>query len=163
MNYGEFLAKITGGILISYKSYGDYQGDHITILELGSEWRIYKGVYGSCSGCDWLESTQIYSDADLEKLSDAPYSEHDKLEASFAILPEAKEEYLKDNKPFLIIPKDQLPETLEDFKALLPANTRTMQDDDYKEIDEDAAVFEQMTKFKFDNLKYLEGKYEERS
>jgi hypothetical protein len=162
VDYGTFLARAIGGICISYKVYGSYSGDYIAIIEKGHDWLIYKGHYGSCSGCDWLNSTRIYSDEDYDRLEESDYGEEAAaLEATFQIKPEVLEEYLEENEPFLIIPKSQLPDTLEDFKALLPANTRTITDDEWEDVDQDALVFEQMKNFDLDNLKYLEEKHKE--
>jgi hypothetical protein len=166
MDYGNFLAKILGGILISYKEYGSYQGDYIAIIEKDHDWLIYKGHYGSCSGCDWLQGERIYSDGDYQRLEDAGYGDDaDKLEETFEILPKMKEEYLKETKPFLILPKSQLPDTLEDFISLLPANTRVEFDEEAEYASEDdvsyASVFAQMKNFKLDNLRYLEKKHED--
>ena len=158
MDYGTFLEKALDGILISYKQYGSYQGDYVAIIEKEHDWLIFKGNYGSCSGCDWLESTQLYSDEDNQKLEDADYDAVDTLELTFKIKPEVVKEYLDENKPFLVIPKSQLPDTLEDFKALMPANTRTVRNEEWEDVDQDEKVFEQMRDFKFNNLEYLEKK-----
>lgn len=161
MNYGEFLAKALGGILISYKEHGSYQGDYVAVIEKDHDWHIYRGSYGSCSGCDWLDGTRIYSAEDYERLENASNCEAaDKLELTFDLLQAVKDEYLKENEPFLVIPKSQMPETLEDLKALLPANTRTITDDNYNDLDLDAVVFEQMKNFRLNNLEYLEKKIE---
>jgi hypothetical protein len=164
MDYGQFLEKILDGILISYKEYGSYQGDYIAIIEKDSDWLIFKGNYGSCGGCDFLQGERIYSDEDYAKLEEADYGEEqNKLKETFQILPKIKEEYLETNKPFLILPKSQLPDTLEDFIALLPANTRVEFDEDAEYASKDdisyASVFEQMQSFKVDNLVYLEKKH----
>ena len=165
MDYGTFLAKALDGILISYKQYGSYTGDYIAIIEKDHDWLIYKGSYGSCSGCDWLASTRIYSDADYQRLEDAEYGdESNALEATFEIKPEILKEYLNENELFLNIPKSQLPETLEDFITLLPANTRIEynEEEDIKADDFSfAKIFEQMKNFELDNLKYLEKKHED--
>jgi len=163
MNYGEFLAKALDGILISYKEHGSYQGDYVAILEKDHDWLIYKGKFGSCSGCDWLEGQRLYSDEDYAKLEEAEYSEGEALEASFEITEEAKKKFFGDgdNELFLKIPKSQMPDTLEDFKALLPVNTRTIRDSEWNDVDCDAVVFDQMKQeLDFDNLKYLEKKVE---
>lgn len=161
MDYGTFLEKALDGILISYKEYGSYSGDFIAIIEKDHDWLIFKGRYGSCSGCDWLHSTRIYSEEDYQKLDDTEWGEEsEKLEASFKLEPKIVEEFLEENQPFLVLPKFQVPETLEDFKALLPANTRTVQNEEWEDVDQDAVVFEQMQNFKINNLKYLEKKVE---
>jgi hypothetical protein len=158
MNYGEFLAEALGGILISYKEHGSSQGDYVAIIEKDHDWHIYKGSYGSCTGCDWLKGTRIYSEEDYKKYDQDTY-DREALEKC-EILQSVKDEYLKENEPFLIIPKSQMPETLEDLKALLPANTRTIADENYNDLDLDAVIFEQMKNFRLNNLEYLEKKIE---
>ena len=152
MNYGTLLAEMTGGILISYKEYGSYQGDYVAILEKNNEWYIYKGSYGSCSGCDWLHG----AGEDVET---------DAGEYTKVISQKEKEAYLKGYQPFLVIPKDQIPDTVEDLDCLLPANTRTNLDiagynDD---VDPLAVLLEQIKHPEFNNLKYLEDKYDQKN
>lgn len=162
MNYGEFLTRILNGILISYKEYGTYQGDYIAIIEKDHDWLIYKGGYGSCSGCDFLEGTRLYSEEDYGKFDE--YSdEADAWLKTCEILPAVKEEYLNEHPPFLVLPKSQVPDSLEDFISLLPANTRIEFDSDAEFMGEDdvsyASIFGQLKSFTLDNLLYLEKKY----
>lgn len=109
--YGMLIANYLGGTLWSYAEYGDYQGDYVALIYKDSNLLIYKGFYGSCSGCDWLQ------DQTGEEISD-----------------EVVKEYMKDDKPFLTIPSDSLPKTEEDLITLLPANTRVWLDDEYSEL-----------------------------
>ena len=165
-DYGDFLAKALGGTLISYESYGGYSGDFVAIIEKGSDWHIYKGRYGSCSGCDWLCDTRLYSDADYERYENNEI-DSEELERC-EILQSVKDDYLEAHSPFLVLPKSQIPDTLEEFISLLPANTRTEYDaeeeDEYNKTNEDfcgyAKIFANMKNFKMDNLKYLEQKLE---
>jgi hypothetical protein len=110
-NYGEMIATYIGGILWSYLEYGSYQGDYVALIYKDSNLLIYKGSYGSCSGCDWL------SDYCNKEIPD-----------------EEVKKYMDDNKNFLTIPSDSLPQTEEDFIALLPANTRTWIDDEWNDF-----------------------------
>jgi|SRR5665213_324404 len=162
MNYGEFLARVLDGILISYKEYSHYNGDYVAIIEKDHDWLIYKGYYGSCSGCDFLEGTRLFSEEDYGKFEE--YSdEQDEWLKKCEILPAVKEEYLDEHPPFLVLPKSQVPDSVEDFIALLPANTRINFDSESEYASEDdvsyAAIFEQMRSFTLDNLLYLEKKY----
>ena len=101
--YGEMIQKATGGILWSYFEYGSYQGDYVALVYKDKLLHVYKGRYGSCTGCDWL------SDYHSGEIPD-----------------EKVAEYMEDNPPFISIPMTDLPETVEDLMALMPANTRTL-------------------------------------
>ena len=63
-NYGEVLAAINQMELISFEEEGDYEGYYLAVLKdnQDGEERLfyYIGSYGSCSGCDWLESVSDY-------------------------------------------------------------------------------------------------------
>jgi hypothetical protein len=148
-NYGQFLEEATGGILLSYKEFGSWQGDYIAIIEKLNEIHIYKGSYGSCSGCDWLQD----AGEDVET---------DGGEYTKVISRKEKDDYLNSYPPFLVIPKEQVPDTLEDFKTLLPANTRIDVDDE-EDGDPYALVFEQLKHPEINNLEYLEKKYDEQN
>jgi hypothetical protein len=111
-NYGQLIANYIGGILWSYTQYGSYQGDYVAVIYKDSNLIIYKGYYGSCSGCDWL--------SDYYSTEEIPNS--------------AVEEYMKEVPSFLTIPSDALPKTEEDLIALLPGNTRVWMDDNFSEV-----------------------------
>lgn len=102
-NYGDLIAQVTGKKLIGYIEFGSYQGDYIAVLESENNVELWRGSYGSCSGCDWIEGEKNWEDSTIPD--------------------EIAREYLRDEKPYLIIPKDKLSNmTLETFKAILPAN-----------------------------------------
>jgi len=61
-NYGSLLAFATGKELLLYETFGSYSGDYIAILKGENGIEIWKGTYGSCSGCDTLQAIQGYSD-----------------------------------------------------------------------------------------------------
>ncbi len=146
-NYGELIAYAVDGFLWSYKEYGSYQGDYVAIVEkIDNNILIYKGNYGSCGGCDFLQGQ-----SDENGLSE-----------------ESIIEYMKDLRVFLVIPKSCLPDSLEAFIELLPANTRTVYEDkvdneDYYEEPSLKDIYNQMKKeTHIDNLKWLEWKNEQR-
>lgn len=85
-NYGDMLAQINQLELIYYKEVGDYSGEYLAILADDERMFIYKGSFGSCSGCDWLEDNQI-------GFNDSPYKIKYKDAVGFA-----------DNKPLYIVP-----------------------------------------------------------
>ena len=105
-NYGELLEFATGKKCLVYEEFGSYQGDYIAILEDKNQIEIWKGYYGSCSGCDWLEAEKGRKDYTITK---------DKALG-----------YVKDEQPFLVIPKDKINVLInsKDIKAFFPANTR---------------------------------------
>jgi hypothetical protein len=110
-NYGELLAKGLEMKLLFYEEYGSYSGDYIAILESDDTVEIYKGNYGSCSGCDWLEAER---DWETNSVSD-----------------EKIKEYCSDEKPFLSVDKSKLDTLInsEDMSVYFPANTRNDYDD----------------------------------
>ena len=65
-NYGDMLAQVNNMELVDFRESGDYQGAYYAVLkaEAEEEYEVetpdrlfyYFGSYGSCSGCDWLES-----------------------------------------------------------------------------------------------------------
>lgn len=104
-NYGDMLAKVKGKKVISYVEFGRYQGEWIATLEDGDNIELWKGYYGSCSGCDFIEAEKNY-------------------EKETVSLEKAKE-YFKENRPFAVIPKETLSRVdLETFTQMLPANIR---------------------------------------
>ena len=87
-DYGDMLAQVTGKKLISYNTFGSYQGDWIATLEDGENIELWKGYYGSCSGCDWIEAERDW-DKDTVSLEKA-------------------KEYFKEDRPFAVIPKETM-------------------------------------------------------
>lgn len=55
------IAALQGRRSLLYREFGSYQGEWL-MLALGDEYAIYKGWYGSCSGCDDLQATFSYED-----------------------------------------------------------------------------------------------------
>lgn len=75
-SYGDLLAQINGMELVEFCEDGGYQGEYCAILKAEAD-DIYEGNaperlyyffgnYGSCSGCDWLQSEGegVYDDKD---------------------------------------------------------------------------------------------------
>lgn len=75
-NYGDLLAQINGMELVEFHEDGGYQGEYCAILKAEAD-NLYEGnaperlyyffgSYGSCSGCDWLQSEGegVYDDKD---------------------------------------------------------------------------------------------------
>jgi len=104
--YGELLAYALDKKLLAYSTYGSYSGDYIAILDSGDNIEIWKGYYGSCSGCDWIEAQKNWEDETITKTQAL--------------------NYVKDEKPFLSIKKRNLKVLIdsENIEAFFPANTR---------------------------------------
>lgn len=122
-NYGELISFVTGKPLITYREFGSYQGEYLVALDDGENIEIWKGYYGSCSGCDWLEDKR-YSGTDEVSEADA-------------------REYLKEEHPFATIKKITLQNINADtFEKMLPANIRTQVNEF-----EPAAFFAEITEY----------------
>lgn len=136
-DYGEMLAKVTGKRLIAYNEFGSYQGDWVATLDAGNSIELWKGYYGSCSGCDWLQAERDWhtSEVPLDKAM----------------------EYFKEDKPFAVIPKEVMERIdVETFETMLPRNTRTIWDFNVKELfDKIKAGLKEKTKITFDEVKEL--------
>lgn len=104
-DYGDMLSKVTGKKLISYTCFGSYQGEWVATLEDGENLEIWKGYYGSCSGCDSMEAEKDWSTGCVNE--------------------EWAKSYFKEDRPFAVIPKETL-ERIDDetFAEMLPANIR---------------------------------------
>lgn len=105
-NYGELIAGVAKQELLAYKEYGSYQGDYLAITREGDFLNVWKGSYGSCSGCDWLEGEK---DWDSDEVSSKKAAE-----------------YVASEKPFINIAIATASNLLSSgkFKELMPANTR---------------------------------------
>lgn len=152
--YADVIAYAIDGWAWSYKAYGSYQGDYIAIIEKRNKILIYKGYYGSCSGCDWFESNMYDYDHEDDKTK--------------TISDKEIKEYVADLDIFLEIPKSDLPDSYEDFVSLLPANTRNEYEHREKQeyfSDDDVSlknIYEQMKeRVEINNLDYLEFKSRE--
>lgn len=105
-DYGDMLSQVTGKKCLAFVMFGSYQGEWVAVLDSGDNVELWKGRYGSCSGCDWIEAEKNY-------------------EKNTVSLEKAKE-YFKEDKPFAIIPKKTIQRVdLETFTQMLPANVRS--------------------------------------
>ena len=132
MNYGEVLAKVFNRELVIYKSFGSYQGDFIAITRDSNKYYIYKGCYGSCSGCDSLESF-ISNNCNYDSSSFT-------LDLMKTFVGE------EDYTPFIEVDKEVFERLLNerDLKSILPANTRlNFDNDDYEDMT-DAEVMKEI-------------------
>jgi len=113
-HYGDMIAQLQNKKLIDYIEFGSYSGDYIVVLDDGDNVELWKGHYGSCSGCDWLESED--EDSDGKWMRD---------DYSYSISEEKAIEYLKGEKSFATIPKETVLRVSPEVLAqMLPANVR---------------------------------------
>lgn len=91
-NYGELMAQVNGHELVSYETDNGYQGDYCVVLSDGERLFYYIDSYGSCSGCDWLEDEDGYS-------NDEKYGKQYKVLYKNAL------DYCGGIKPKYIVPK----------------------------------------------------------
>jgi len=60
------VAEARGHRVLWFREFGSYQGEWLLFSSLGDEYFIWKGSYGSCSGCDAIQAT-FYGDDDKER------------------------------------------------------------------------------------------------
>lgn len=58
-----------GHEVLIYQEYGSYQGEWLSMAKTDSFYSLWRGSYGSCSGCDSWEADISYSDVDEQKLT----------------------------------------------------------------------------------------------
>lgn len=107
-NYGDIISFITNKPLIAYVEFGSYQGDYVTVVDDGDDVLLYKGYYGSCSGCDWIEGGRDWTTGEIDEAKIREFGEKE-AEHSFASIP--KETVLRVDA--------------DTFTAMLPANVRS--------------------------------------
>lgn len=103
----EIIAYANGQAPIYYEEFGSYQGEWLMLARDEAGFSLYKGSYGSCSGCDSYE-------ADIPTYDDSGVSM------------EKAREFAKDYVPFLVVPELTM-RNLCDARTLgevLPANIR---------------------------------------
>lgn len=104
--YGEALEFATKKKVLTFEMFGSYQGEWLATTDAGDSVEIWKGWYGSCSGCDWLEAVRSW---DTGEVAD------DEIMAQF-----------NEYRPFLVIKKHTMRDMdLETFKEIMPANIRS--------------------------------------
>lgn len=107
-DYGDMIAKILDMELITYKQVGSYQGDYFAVLKDKEDIVIYRGYYGSCTGCDWLEAEAVYDyESNVQEVEYKDALEYVKGMTEKARLPiTAFNELSKDGKTSLLLEKD---------------------------------------------------------
>lgn len=52
------IAWANGQTLVLYQEFGSYQGEWLMLAKDGRQYAVYKGSYGSCSGCDDYQAVE---------------------------------------------------------------------------------------------------------
>lgn len=107
-NYADVIGIATDETPVAYEEYGSYQGDFLAVTKTANELHIWKGGFGSCTGCDWLENERSHHDDD------------------WILTKEKAEEFLESDKPFLSLSIETAKEMLKQgtIESIFPANTR---------------------------------------
>lgn len=106
-NYGDIGAVYLKKKLIAYVQFGSYSGEYVAVFDDGEDLAFYKGNFGSCSGCDWLEAER---DWDTDEVDDAK------------VLAFGAREFVH---AFATIPKETITRVdATTFTSFLPANVR---------------------------------------
>lgn len=113
------VAWCRGHEILFYREFGSYQGDWAMVSYCDGEYYVWKGYYGSCSGCDAYE-------ADMG--SDMGYGDH-------MASGEGTQKFAKDYTPFLEVPASTMRNlATQGWKSvgqILPANIRAETIDGY--------------------------------
>jgi len=96
-DYGDLISQITNSDLVFFRREGNYSGDYFIVTSIDDIYFFYRGYFGSCSGCDFLESEDVF-------LSDEEFKEVGKT-IRYKIPYKIALEYTNQSKPCYIIPK----------------------------------------------------------
>lgn len=116
----QVIAHYHGHELIYYNQYGSYQGEWllVTFDPISKEYYIWKGWYGSCSGCDSHQAEFSWTEIGYTRKS---------LKA-----------WVEDYDPFLVVPTDTMKNIVKGgtsrVKEIIPANTRDWYDTSIDEL-----------------------------
>ena len=61
-SYNELIEMLHPDVSWTFEMDNDYQGDFFTAGTDGQDWYFIQGSFGSCGGCDWLQSVFDSSD-----------------------------------------------------------------------------------------------------
>ena len=107
------VAWARGHQVLYYREFGSYQGEWIMVSFLKKEYYIWKGCFGSCSGCDSYEAEFDYEDS----------------EKGIFAWSEKTKKFIEDYKPFLEVPastfRNLAKQGPEAIGRITPANIRT--------------------------------------
>jgi hypothetical protein len=104
-NRYEVIAWVNSQTVIYYQEFGSYQGEWLLVSKGHDNYFIYKGSFGSCSGCDSFEAEFGYREG---------------------ITVERAKNFADGYDPFLIVPKDTMKNICKKKKLLeiIPKNIR---------------------------------------
>lgn len=116
----QIIAWYFGHELIYFEKYGSYQGEWLMVSFLDDEYYIWKGWYGSCSGCDAYEAEFSWREDSLTR--------------------GRMKEFCENYDPFVVIPKDTMINIVRGgevrVKEIMPANERDWYDVSIDEVAE---------------------------
>lgn len=120
------VATFRGERVLLYRQFGSYQGEWVLFSIAGDEYHLYRGWYGSCSGCDSLQAMQ----------------------ATSVVTREDVDEFISDYHPFAEIPRVTARKLAANgtFSQVFPANYRS----DYSDLNMDELVAEIETQIKLE-------------
>jgi len=121
----DIVALARGQEVLFYRSFGSWQGEWLILARDNENYYVYKGYYGSCRGCDDIQSE---FDCDTD---DLPY-DSTKIQ-----------EFIKGYPPWAIIPHLTAWKfaTKNEFSQLLPANIRdTYSDISWDEVEKQCSL-----------------------
>lgn len=106
-DYGDMLSQVKNKELVSFTMFGSYQGEWFAVLRGGDNLELWRGEYGSCSGCDFLEAT-----ADWDYVGS---------DLNYKITKEEAEAYFREEKPFLEVKEEVLLGlSIGELRSILP-------------------------------------------
>lgn len=116
------VAALRGERVLLFQQFGDYQGEWVLFSLAGNEYKIWRGYYGSCSGCDDLQARN-FTDFD-DKVVDE----------------KEVREFVEGYGPFCEIPRETARRLAETgtFSTVFPANYR----ESYSDINVEELVAE---------------------
>lgn len=117
-NYGEMLAQLKSGELIEYREIGKYQGTYIAFIRTEKCVEVFIGEFGSCSGCDWLES-EGHGRYDVEIRENEQIKEADIKNHHHFVPIQKAIDFCSQSVPRYIVPESML----DDLKLLLEQET----------------------------------------
>jgi hypothetical protein len=122
-NRYDIVALCRGHEVLYYREFGGYEGEWLMISFCTDEYYIWKGYYGSCSGCDSYE---------------AGLSSESTVEQALA--------FAKEYLPFIEVPKKTMVNLVknETVQQILPANIRGDFEGNWDEIVNDLTLIVKM-------------------
>lgn len=112
-DYGDMLAKVFNADLVAYQRYGSYQGTYLAVLDENGTYKFYVDYYGSCSGCDWLESEKDWDTGEVDYKDALEYCQ--KVKLKYAMPKELWQSLSNEQKRMLVIDEYEKEEMSEEI------------------------------------------------